>query len=91
MTCASSSSAKPNPQTPRAVFFNDEVYVGWIPGAPVIEFSEVDAKLGGVFYTIEQTATDKPRFVRNNQCLECHASAKTMGVLRIESWSGNTP
>ena len=68
------------PQTPRAVFFNDEVYVGWIPGAPVMEFSEVDAKLGGVFYTLEQTATDKPKFTRNNQCLECHASAKTMGV-----------
>ncbi|MFA6545835.1 MAG: hypothetical protein WCS99_15565, partial [Limisphaerales bacterium] len=68
------------PQTPRSVFFNDEVYVGWIPGAPVMEFSEVDPKLGGVFYTLDQTETDKPRFTRNNQCLECHASAKTMGV-----------
>ena len=36
------------PQHPRALYFNDEVYVGWIPGAPVMEFSEVDAKLGGV-------------------------------------------
>lgn len=69
-----------SPQTPRAVFFNDEVYVGWIPGAPVLEFSEADPKLGGVFYTLDQTATDTPKFVRNNQCLECHASAKTMGV-----------
>jgi len=68
------------PATPRAVFFNDEVYVGWIPGSPVVEISEVDAKLGGVFYTLEQTETAQPKFVRNNQCLECHASAKTMGV-----------
>jgi hypothetical protein len=68
------------PQTPRSVFFNDEVYIGWIPGAPVMEFSEVDPKLGGVFYTLEQTESDKPKFVRNNQCLECHASAKTMGI-----------
>ncbi len=68
------------PQTPRALYFNDEIYVGWIPGAPVMEFSEVDPKLGGVFYTLDQTATDQPKFVRNNQCLECHASAKTMGV-----------
>lgn len=68
------------PQTPRALFFNDAVYVGWIPGAPVMEISEADPKLGGVFYTLEQTVTDQPRFVRNNQCLECHASAKTMGV-----------
>jgi hypothetical protein len=69
-----------SPQTPRAVFFSDDVYVGWIPHAPVMEISEVDPKLGGVFYTLEQTASDKPQFVRNNQCLECHASAKTMGV-----------
>lgn len=69
-----------SPQTPRSVFFNDELYIGWIPNAPVMEISEVDPKLGGVFYTLEQTASDKPQFVRNNQCLECHASAKTMGV-----------
>ncbi len=68
------------PSTPRALFFNDEVYIGWIPGAPVLEISEVDAKLGGVFYTLEQADTARPKFVRNNQCLECHASAKTMGV-----------
>ena len=68
------------PATPRALFFNDDVYIGWIPGAPVLEISEVDAKLGGVFYTLEQTETAQPKFVRNNQCLECHASAKTMGV-----------
>jgi len=49
-----------SPQTPRALFFNDEVYVGWIPDAPVMEFSEVDPKLGGVFYTLEQTDTPKP-------------------------------
>ena len=69
-----------SPQTPRSVFFNDELYIGWIPNAPVMEISEVDPKLGGVFYTLEQTASDRPQFVRNNQCLECHASAKTMGV-----------
>jgi hypothetical protein len=69
-----------SPQTPRSLFFNDDVYVGYIPGAPLLEFSAADAKLGGVFYTLEQNETAPPRFVRNNQCLECHASSKTMGV-----------
>ncbi len=69
-----------SPSNPRAIFFNDGVYVGFIPGAPMIELSVADPKLGGVFYTLDQTKADKPKFTRNNQCLECHATAKTMGV-----------
>ena len=26
-----------SPQTPRAIFFSDDVYVGFIPGAPLME------------------------------------------------------
>jgi hypothetical protein len=69
-----------SPQTPRALFFNDDTYVGFIPGAPMIEVSVADPKLGGVFYTLQQKATDHPRFVRTDQCLECHASGKSLGV-----------
>jgi hypothetical protein len=69
-----------SPRNPRALFFNDSVYVGFIPGAPLLELSEVDPKLGAVFYTLEQKAVDRPRFVRTDQCLECHASSKSMGV-----------
>jgi hypothetical protein len=68
-----------SPQRPRSLFFNDNIYVGFIPGAPLIEVSVADPKLGAVFYTVDQT-TDKPKFTRNNQCIECHASSKTMGV-----------
>ena len=69
-----------SPKTPRALFFNDDAYVGFIPGAPLLEVSTVDPKLGGVFYTLNQTKVERPKFVRTDQCLECHASAKTMGV-----------
>ena len=69
-----------SPTTPRALFFNDDVYIGFIPGSPLLEISTADPKLGGVFYTLDQAETDKARFVRTDQCLECHASAKTMGV-----------
>jgi hypothetical protein len=68
-----------SPKTPRSIFFGDEIYIGFIPGAPLIEVSVADPKLGAVFYTVDQRA-EKPKLTRNNQCLECHASAKTMGV-----------
>lgn len=69
-----------SPKTPRALFFNDDVYVGFIPGSPMLEISMADSKLGGVFFTLNQSEAGKPRFVRNDQCLECHASSKSMGV-----------
>lgn len=69
-----------NPKNPRAIYFNDDVYIGWIPGAPLIEISVADARMGGVFYTIEQKKLERPAFQRIDQCLECHASTKSMGV-----------
>src|SRR5688572_32239421 len=30
------------PDNPRALFYNDDAYVGFIPGAPMIEITEVD-------------------------------------------------
>jgi hypothetical protein len=69
-----------SPKNPRAVFFNDDVYVGYVAGSPLLEVSTADPRLGGVFYTLEQTRKEKPGLTRTDQCLECHASAKTMGV-----------
>lgn len=69
-----------SPKTPRAVYFNDDVYIGFVIGSPLLEITSVDPKLGGVFYALDQTKPGKPKFVRTDQCLECHASAKTMGV-----------
>lgn len=69
-----------SPENPRALYFNDDVYIGWIPGAPMIEISVADPKMGGVFYTIEQKKIERPEFKRTDQCLECHASTKSMGV-----------
>ena len=42
--CSSSRRPVPNsgvinPGNPRAIYFNDETYVGWVPGAPVLEIS----------------------------------------------------
>ncbi len=69
-----------NPENPRAVYFNDKVYVAWVPGTPYIELAAVEPDVGSVFYILDQTLTEKPKFVRNNQCLECHTSVKNLGV-----------
>ncbi|MEO1982223.1 MAG: hypothetical protein ABGZ23_28120 [Fuerstiella sp.] len=70
-----------NPQQPRAIYFNDNVYIGNTRFGEVFEISTVDPQQGGIFYTMNQSQTDKPRFVRDRgQCLTCHASSRTAGV-----------
>lgn len=69
-----------NPRNPRAIYFNDRVYVAWVPGTPHIEIAAVEPKVGSVFYVLEQKKQKIPKFVRNNQCLECHTSSKNLGV-----------
>lgn len=69
-----------SPQNPRALYFNDDVYLGWIPGSPIMEVSEVDPVNGAVFYELDMTNKDRPNFRQNSQCLNCHQSARSMGV-----------
>ncbi len=69
-----------SPENPRALYFNDDVYVGYIPGAPMMEVSAVDPKHGGIFYSIEQEKVRKPQFVRNSDCMQCHGAQRTLGV-----------
>jgi hypothetical protein len=69
------------PKTPRAIYFNDDVYVGFCWRGDVMEVSAVDAKLGTVFYTLEQESTSTPCFKRRgDSCLICHGSTLTQGV-----------
>jgi hypothetical protein len=70
-----------SPQTPRALYFNDDVYVGWIPNADAIELSAADPQLGGTFYLLKQNP-DVPPVIRREtaKCLSCHASTHTRRV-----------
>lgn len=73
--------ARIRPRTPRAVYFNDDVYVGYCQLGDVMEFSVADPKLGTVFYTLDQRETDQPKFVRQtDNCLICHASSRTDNI-----------
>jgi len=70
-----------SPRTPRALYFNDDVYVGFCQQGDVIEISAVDPRLGAVFYTVQQEQADRPRIVRQaDNCLICHASSQTKEV-----------
>ena len=71
-----------SPRTPRALYFDDDTYVGWVRGgAGAIEVASTDPDLGTVFYTLDQRESDKPRFVRQtDSCLQCHGSTMTEDV-----------
>ena len=68
------------PWTPRALYFNDQVYVGWAQNGPIMEIASVDPKLGAVFYTVTQESATKPTITRQTRtCLQCHDSASSTG------------
>ena len=70
------------PWAPRALYFNDDVYVGWVQDSPIIEIASVDAAEGAKFYTLAQTDPAVPRFTpETTTCLMCHESRSiTAGV-----------
>jgi hypothetical protein len=71
-----------NPENPRALYFNDRVVVGYIPGAPMLEVASHDPRQGVIFQTLSQEVGmgTPPRFVRPDRCLTCHLSANSLGV-----------
>lgn len=69
------------PRTPRAIYFSDDVYVGYCQNGDVVEISAVDSLLGTVFYSMDQEESEQPKFLRHtDNCLICHGSTHTLGV-----------
>jgi hypothetical protein len=72
---------KISPHTPRAIYFNDDVYIGWVQGGTVLEIASVDPKQGTVFYSLPQKNADHPQFKHETAaCLQCHQSQTTGDV-----------
>jgi hypothetical protein len=70
-----------SPRNPRALYFNDDVYVGYVRAGEVVEVSVADPALGTVFYWVEQVPGERPRFERRTEdCLLCHGGSQTRGV-----------
>jgi hypothetical protein len=64
---------------PRALFFNDDVAVGWVRGG-FIELAAQDPRQGVVFYSLDQSFVGQPSFTRRNECLTCHFAYASSGV-----------
>ena len=67
-------------QNPRAIYFGDDIAVGWVRGADILEIATHDPRQGGIFYTLDQKQTAAPELKRNDGCLACHLSWDTLGV-----------
>jgi len=61
-----------SPETPRAIYFNDDTYVGWVQGSPLLEITTVDPKLGAVFYSLDQDGKEAKIERESAVCLSCH-------------------
>ena len=67
--------------SPRALYFNDDVYIGYCQNGEVLEISVADPNLGTVFYTLDQERAEKPAFTRQTDaCLLCHGGSQTQSV-----------
>jgi hypothetical protein len=67
-----------SPSRPRALYFNDDVYVGFVQGSGILEVAATDPQLGPIYYTIRDKRVGGPAIVRQtDSCLQCHASSMT--------------
>ncbi len=73
-------AAKISPRNPRAIYFDDDVAVGWVRGGSGMEIASLDPRQGIVFYTLDAQKQDHPRLVRQQVCLRCHQGPATEGV-----------
>ncbi len=68
------------PTNPRVVYFNDDIYLGWVPGAASMELASVDPLKGSLFFELPAKPSEKPQFVRSDRCLSCHAGGSSLRV-----------
>jgi hypothetical protein len=60
------------PKNPRALYFNDNVAVGYVPGGEVFELVALEPSHGLAFYTLDTQRTERPRLQSRNDCFFCH-------------------
>jgi hypothetical protein len=88
--------AQISPKTPRAIYFNDNVAVGAVPGGRLFEILTSDPKEGLAFYTLDTAEAAAPRLQRQGpECLSCHGQlnpwAPGMIVANVVPQSDGTP
>ncbi len=69
-----------SPANPRALFYNEQVSVGFIRRSPFLELVAHDPDQGVVFYTLDQRPAERPAFSRQRGCISCHVAAATLEI-----------
>ncbi len=66
------------PSHPRAIYFSDDSYVGWVQGGS-IEILSYDPEIGAVFYLVDPFDPNQrsPQIERPITCLNCHQRSST--------------
>ncbi len=68
-------------QHPRALYFNDDVYVGSVHEGKAVEIVSFDPMQGAIFYLLDERKSERPRFQRAElDCTQCHIAAGTRGI-----------
>ena len=69
-------------KNPRAIFFNDNLYVGYVPGG-FIEIIGIDPQIGAIPYVFklpQKGDLQYPPIRRSTRCMRCHATKQTGGI-----------
>src|SRR3984893_14638539 len=70
-----------SPATPRALYYNDDVYVGQVHNGRFLEFVSFDPMQGAIFYVMDEHRDKHPRFERSEvDCIQCHVAGSTKGI-----------
>jgi hypothetical protein len=66
------------PANPRALYFNEDTYLGFIPGGK-IEIVSIDPELGGIFYIMDVPRSSQGSLYieRSRRCMNCHSGSET--------------
>ncbi|HEY3862810.1 MAG TPA: hypothetical protein VGO59_13075 [Verrucomicrobiae bacterium] len=71
-----------SPMHPRALYYSDDCYVGWVPGG-LVEVTAIDPSLGPVFYSFDPRGFSEkhsPTFTRGEDCMRCHGGTFVPGI-----------
>jgi hypothetical protein len=73
------------PSNPRAIYFNDDVYVGYVPGSSTLEIAAIDPEQGPVFFDLSQDPLiheqkrERISSQEISRCLRCHDTYSMTG------------
>ena len=71
-----------SPREPRAIYFSDDMAVGYVQDSDTLEFAAFDPRQGFIFYTFDNVKRDPKTLAldRRDVCLQCHHGPATSGV-----------